>query len=70
MIAGTARWYTNYVRPFAYNDYLWLAIWLVVMNGLILLVSYKPLKKVMRGITHDGVVDQASGENYIIAEGE
>ncbi len=36
-----------------------LLMWGVIVNGLIALVGYKPLKKVMRGITHDGDVDEA-----------
>lgn len=54
IIAWGAWRFTNTIRPIAYNDYLWLVIWWVVVNGLIVAAAYKPLKKVMKGITYDG----------------
>lgn len=60
LIAWTAWRYTNNIRPFAYNDYAQLLLRWVTVNGLILLIGYKPLKKVMKGITHDSNIDQVT----------
>lgn len=57
VIGWTARWFTNYVQIIEYNDYIRLLLRWVGINGLILLVWYKPLKHVMKGITYDGPID-------------
>lgn len=60
LIGGGARRTTNFIYPFEYNNYLHMIVRWVAINWLILLLGYKPLKKVMQGITHDGAEDIAS----------